>query len=88
MANNRMFLECQRCIADPADAYGEPHILLAKTFGGGYRDIWPEPDALEAFLDTHQVCSIENENVFRIVYESGEPNMDHKSATSVEDGKV
>jgi hypothetical protein len=72
MANNRMYLECTApdCLAE------QRAILLAKTFGSGYSEFWHKDAAdYDRFLEAHQACSAGNENVFRIVYEIGSPEI-------------
>lgn len=67
MANNRMYLECSEC---------REAIFLAKTMGRGYYTFADDGKvALNAFFDAHEVCATGNENVFRLVYESGDPEM-------------
>jgi hypothetical protein len=70
MANNRMYLEC----ADPGCDEEQRQILLAKTFGGGYQGLYHDAEKIDAFFEMHRICSLRNENCFRISYELTEPN--------------
>ena len=72
MANNRLFLFCKRCYEDP-ETRADAIISIAKTRGMGYylnapRDVGV--GFLSAFFEKHEICSIEDENVFLLAYES------------------